>query len=76
MNGSDPTLATPQGRLAHVTARVADRSTGEVSVAIRGGTESFVAYPALPGDTFEIGATVLVTDYVPPRTVRVGAAEQ
>ena len=76
MTASDPTHATPSGRTALVTARIAEGITGEVTVAIRGGSESFVAYPALPGETFEVGSTVLVWDYVPPRTVRVVAAER
>lgn len=76
MTASDPTQATPLGRIAHVTARIAEGRTGEVTVAIRGGTETFVAYPALPGETFEVGTSVLVLDYVPPRTVRVVAAER
>jgi hypothetical protein len=76
MTASDPTQATPHGRTALVTARVAEGTTGEVTVAIRGGTEAFMAYPAFPGETFEVGSTVLVMDYVPPRTVRVVAAER
>jgi len=68
---NDATQSSPLGRPAHVTGLIAAGVVGEVTVAIRGGTETFYAHPALPGDRFQLGDTVLITDFVPPRTVRV-----
>jgi hypothetical protein len=72
--GSDLS-ASPVNRTGRVTARIADGVVGEVVVSIRGGSEPFYAYPALPGEEFTTGTPVLVTEYQPPRTVRVVAAE-
>lgn len=64
---------TPEGRVGRVTGAVRAGHTGEVLVAVRGGTERFYAYALDPDDRFNVGDTVLVTDYHPPRTVSVTA---
>jgi hypothetical protein len=43
---------------------------GEVLIRIRGGSESYLAWSATP---LQKGTTVLVTDYLGPRTVDVMA---
>ena len=65
---------TPLHRTGRVIGRVGDGRTGEVMLAIRGGSETFYAYPLFNGETFNIGDMVLVAEYLPPRTVLVTAA--
>lgn len=62
------------GKEARVTGRVAVGATGEVAVNVRGGMESFFAFPDDPDDVFEVGEIVIVTAYEPSRTVRVRAS--
>ena len=38
---------------------------------MRGGIESFYAYPADSSEEIPVGAQVVVLDYEPPRTVTV-----
>jgi len=58
------------GKTGRVTGRVGPGRIGEVMIPIRGGTEAFHAYSA---DQEEIppGASVVVVDTLPPRTVVV-----
>jgi hypothetical protein len=64
----------PDSPLYHsgrVTSRIAPGQLGEVTLAIRGGAEAFLAVASDPACTFERGDIVIVTAYLPPRTVRV-----
>ena len=54
-----------------MTGAIGSGTVGEVMIPIRGGVESFYAYPADGSETIEVGARVLVIDYEPPRTVTV-----
>ncbi len=65
----DPESAT--GRLGQVTTAIAGGAhPGEIRVAIRGGSEMFIAYSDTP---VERGASVLVTEDLGGRAVRVVA---
>jgi hypothetical protein len=59
------------GKIGRVTGLVGPGTVGEVMVPVRGGVESFYAYPADGAETIEEGARVLVIDYEPPRSVTV-----
>lgn len=59
------------GRQGRVTGRVGPGLTGEVVLAVRGGSEAFYAYAAEPGATIGVGELVLVVEYDAPRTVIV-----
>jgi hypothetical protein len=59
------------GKQGRVTGRVGPGLVGEVVLAVRGGSEAFYAYAAEPGVTIEVGASILVVEYVAPRTVYV-----
>ncbi|GAA4858567.1 hypothetical protein [Kitasatospora terrestris] len=61
------------GATGRVTGRVGAGLVGEVMVHVpqRQGTEAFLAYPAVPGETLEPGSQVVVVEYQPPRTVYV-----
>lgn len=59
------------GKQGRVTGRIGPGLVGEVVLSVRGGSEAFYAYPAEPGVTIEAGASVLVVEYVAPRTVYV-----
>ncbi|WP_370065527.1 hypothetical protein [Streptacidiphilus sp. MAP5-3] len=61
-----------QGR---VTGTVGPGLVGEVMVHVpaRGGTEAFLAHPAVPGERLPVGTPVVVQEYQPPRTVYVAA---
>jgi hypothetical protein len=61
------------GRTGRVTGRVAAGTTGEVAFAIRGGSETFHAFPSNGTDEFETGAKVQVVDFQPPNKVYVEA---
>lgn len=54
-----------------VTGEVRTGAIGEIRVRIRGGSETFYAYPAKEDEKIPIGSTVLVVAYAPPRTVHV-----
>lgn len=58
------------GLIGQVTGAVGPNTIGEVMVNIRGGSETFYAYPA-EGQAISVGATVLVVEYRPPREVCV-----
>ncbi len=61
------------GSMGRVTGTVGPGLVGEVLIAVRGGTEAFLAYPAVPGDRITPGSLVVVQEYQPPRTVYVAA---
>jgi len=44
---------------------------GEVTLPVRGGTESFYAYASDPAEEIPAGTRVVVIDHEPPRTVIV-----
>ncbi|MBC3843254.1 hypothetical protein GXW82_32740 [Streptacidiphilus sp. 4-A2] len=59
------------GSTGRVTGTVGPGLVGEVLVPVRGGTEAFLAYPAVPGERIATGSIVVVQEYHPPRTVFV-----
>ncbi|QMU74464.1 hypothetical protein GXW83_00320 [Streptacidiphilus sp. PB12-B1b] len=59
------------GSTGRVTGTVGPGLVGEVLIAVRGGTEAFLAYPAVPGERITTGTLVIVQEYLPPRTVYV-----
>ena len=61
------------GSTGRVTGRIGPGLVGEVLVPVRGGTEAFLAYPAVPGERITPGSIVVVEEYQPPRTVYVVA---
>jgi hypothetical protein len=61
------------GRVGRVTARIAPDSLGEVMIAVRGGSEAFLATASDPGQTLGKGTRVVVIEYFPPRTVVVSS---
>lgn len=64
-------LTRPEGLVGRVTGRVGPDTVGEVIVGIRGGRETFYAYPWDGQETYEEGEEVLVVKYEPTRTVFV-----
>jgi hypothetical protein len=59
------------GKQGRVTGRVAPGLVGEVMVEVRGGTEAFHAYAAIPDTEIAKGTLVIVVEYLAPRTVYV-----
>jgi hypothetical protein len=59
------------GRQGRVTGRIAPGVLGEVMIAVRGGSEAFLAYASLGAESYDVGTLVTVVDYLPPRTVYV-----
>jgi hypothetical protein len=59
------------GKVGRVTGTVAPDTVGEVMLPIRGGSETFYAYPAHGEETIPSGTRVVVVDYEPPRTITV-----
>ena len=66
-----PSFETPVGSYATVTDDILPGSPGEVSVAIRRGTEIFTALAVTRGDTIGRHEQVVVVEYLPPRPVIV-----
>lgn len=62
------------GKLGRVTGRIAPGGLGEVMVAVRGGSEAFLAYAADADETYARGTRIVVVEYLPPRTVIVTPA--
>lgn len=62
------------GRTGRVTGRIEPGRTGEVMLAIRGGSEAFHAYAYDAQETIAVGTRVVVVEYHPPRTVTVSPA--
>jgi hypothetical protein len=61
------------GKIGRVTGTVGPGRVGEVTLAIRGGSEHFHAHPCDP-KTIAVGTRVVVIEYYPPRTVIVAEA--
>ena len=61
------------GRSATVTGRVAPGTVGEVSVHVRGGSESYFARPADGTEVIEKGHQVVIVSAAAGRTVYVTA---
>ncbi len=58
------------GKIGRVTGTVQPGTVGEVMIPIRGGSEAFLA--RTDGErTLPAGTRVIVTEYLPPRTVVV-----
>ncbi len=64
------------GKVGRVSGRVAKGTVGEIMLPVRGGVESFYAYPADPEEVIEAGTRAVVIDYEPPRTVTVTRFDQ
>ncbi len=60
-----------EGKRARVTGRIGPGMIGEVAVPIRGGVETFNAYPYDGRETIEIGEQALVMECLSPRSVAV-----
>jgi hypothetical protein len=43
-------------------------------VAVRGGSEAFLAYASIAAECYDIGTLVTIVEYLPPRTVYVAPA--
>ena len=61
------------GKVGRVTGRVAPGVVGEVTVAIRGGSEAYFAHPYDGKEEIPRGSQVLIVDSAAPRTVYVTA---
>jgi hypothetical protein len=61
------------GKTAIVTGRVAPGTLGEVSIAVRGGTETYFARPADGKETLLPGAQAVVVGEGAGRTVYITA---
>jgi hypothetical protein len=62
------------GKTGRVSGTIGPGLVGEVIIAVRGGSEAFLAYLADGSDgpdRLVTGTVVLVVDYHPPRTVYV-----
>jgi hypothetical protein len=59
------------GKIGRVTGRIGPGQTGEVMIAVRGGTNAFHAHPADGASTHPIGERVSVIDFRSPQTVFV-----
>ncbi|WP_035847160.1 hypothetical protein [Kitasatospora azatica] len=61
------------GYTGRVTGRIGAGLVGEVMVHVpeRVGSEAFLAYLAVPGESLPVGTQVVVVEYQPPRTVYV-----
>ena len=63
------------GKRATVTGRVGPGTTGEVSVRVRGGTETYFAHPVDGVEVINTGKQVLIVSAAPSRTVYVTAID-
>jgi hypothetical protein len=59
------------GKIGRVTGTVGSGRVGEVIVPVRGGTEHFHAYAADDDRLLQPGTSVVVVEYLPPRSVIV-----
>jgi hypothetical protein len=59
------------GKVGRLTGAIEPGEMGEVTIPIRGGTESFYAYASDPAESIEEGTRVIVLEHEPPRTVVV-----
>lgn len=62
------------GMVGRVTGAIAPGKTGEVVLAVRGGTEAFLAYAIESDQVIAENTRVVVVEYYPPRTVYVAPA--
>jgi hypothetical protein len=62
------------GKLGRCTGRISPGHVGEVSVEVRGGVESFLAYGTDNQEVVERNDRVVIVEYFPPRTVYVSKA--
>lgn len=62
------------GKIGRVTGAIAPGTTGEVMIAIRGGSEAFHAQALDRAALIPPGSRVVVVEYYPPRTVVVAEA--
>lgn len=60
------------GKIGRVTGTVAPGGVGEVMIAIRGGSEAFLARTD-EKEKLPVGTRVVILEYLPPRTVVVSA---
>lgn len=61
------------GKMGRVTGAIVPGGIGEVTIPIRGSSEAFLAR-CDDELTIPVGALVVVTEYMPPRTVIVSQA--
>ena len=62
---------SPLGEIGRVTGEICPGHTGEVTVAIRGGSEVFSAFAIDPEETIPVRTRITVQEFQPPRTVFV-----
>ena len=58
------------GAIGHVTGKVGPGLVGEVTIEVRGGTDSYAAY-GKDDEVIEVGSRIVVVEEMPPRSVRV-----
>jgi len=58
------------GKLGRVTGAIEPGKVGEISLPVRGSSESFLARTD-DGAVIPVGSRVVVLEYLPPRTVIV-----
>jgi hypothetical protein len=58
-------------KVGRLTGAIEPGELGEVVLPVRGGTETFYAYAADPGEAIPEGTRVVVLEHEPPRTVVV-----
>jgi hypothetical protein len=61
------------GKVGRVTGTVGPGRVGEITLAVRGGSEHFHAH-SCDAKTLAVGTRVVVVEYQPPRTVFVAEA--
>jgi hypothetical protein len=59
------------GKIGRVSGAIAPGQVGEVILPVRGSSEAFLAYSEGNDLTIPRGTRVVVTEYIPPRTVMV-----
>lgn len=60
------------GKIGRITGTVEPGGVGEVMIAIRGGSEAFLARTD-EKEKLPVGTRVVILEYLPPRTVVVSA---
>jgi len=58
------------GKIGRVTGAIQPGKLGEVRIPVRGSTEAFLARTD-DAEPIAVGSRVIVTEYLPPRTVIV-----
>jgi hypothetical protein len=59
------------GMVGRVTGLGAPGAVGEVTLPVRGDSQTFEAYPADGEEILAPGTRIVVIDYQPPRTITV-----